>query len=648
MKKIIPILIIGILILSGVGAGAYFIQREPDQKLQTKSDSIQFSEPVITENEQGYLTIELKESSVTLQNTGEPILPIINKKYTFPLGTAIKDVQVIFTGNKQYSLSKKITPTPYPATTLKGKEINGGNEIENAVVYTSQNLYPEQSYTYSLHAGLEQKNHVIILNLQCYPIRYLPAENLLYSVGAVSIDIIYEPPEKPVVFNDNYDMVIIAPDKFSKNLQSLIDHKNSHGIQTTLKTTESIYAEFSGRDQPEKIKYFIKSAIENWNITYVLLVGGKKSLLFGNWGIEGPRTPNDDLWYVPVRYNNLLDSTGEAGCLTDLYFADIYKVEGNEIVFDDWDSDSNDVFAEWTLDAKDILDLYPDVAVGRLACRNNYEVKIMVDKIITYESSSPEEKPWFNRIVGVGGDSFDDQEPLGDDIYEGEARSQLAFDYLNGFTAVRVWASQRDTGGLVPSDKDIINTINDGCGFLYFAGHGNPMLYNTHWVHDYTWTDTPGGINIYDMIRLRNKEKLPICMIGACHNSEFNTSFFNFLTEGSLDGYPTPECWSWTLTRKIGGGAIATIGYTGLEWVATYGWDTDDIPDCTQYFSGYIDSRFFYAYGVSNIQNLGEAWSQAITDYLDKFPGMRKSWDCKTAQQWLLLGDPSLLIGGYP
>ena len=100
-------------------------------------------------------------------------------------------------------------------------------------------------------------------------------------------------------------MVIIAPEKFSTDLQPLIDHKNSHGMQTILKTTESIYTEFSGRDQPEKIKYFIKSAIENWNITYVLLVGGKKSLLTGNWGIEGPRTSNDDR-YVPVRYKNPL------------------------------------------------------------------------------------------------------------------------------------------------------------------------------------------------------------------------------------------------------------------------------------------------------------------------------------------------------
>ncbi len=42
-----------------------------------------------------------------------------------------------------------------------------------------------------------------------------------------------------------------------------------------------------GRDKPEQIKYFIKDAIETYNITFVLLVGGTK-------GIRKQ-------WYVPVR-----------------------------------------------------------------------------------------------------------------------------------------------------------------------------------------------------------------------------------------------------------------------------------------------------------------------------------------------------------
>lgn len=645
MKKVISLVLFGILILSGIGAGTYLEKIERKSELKKYSDSILFSEPIIKENE--YLFINLKESNSNLQTTGEPILPTVIKKYVFPFGTKIKDIQVTFSEINEYSLSKKIAPAPSPVTMINGVETMIEKDKENEAVYTSNKLYPGEQYTFSFHAGLEGKDHVVILNLRCFPIQYLPIENLMYSAGRLNIDVTYELPEKPVVFSDEYDMIIIAPEAFSADLQPLIDHKNSYGIQTTLKTTETIYNEYSGRDQPEKIKYFIKDAIENWGISYVLLVGGKKSLLFGNWGTEGPRMPNDELWHVPVRYNTLEDMVyHETGCLTDLYFADVYKFEGNEIVFDDWDSDGNGFFAEWTLDAKDIIDYYPDVYVGRLACRNKFEVQIMVDKIITYEAEGCDPS-WFKKIVSVGGDSFDDSPPLGDDYFEGEERGRYAADLLNGFTLVRVWASQRDTGLPVPKPADIIGAINDGCGFIYFAGHANPSNFMTYWYHEWgNYDDYPGSFNIYSMLALNNGEQLPICVVGACHNSEFNVSFFNFLYS-PLEYYPTPECWSWMFTRKIGGGAIATIGYTGYEWVATYGWDDDDIPDCTQFFSGYIDSRFFHAYGIDGVDILGEAWGQAISEYRDRFHGGNR-WDGKTPQQWLLLGDPSLKIGGYP
>ena len=78
--------------------------------------------------------------------------------------------------------------------------------------------------------------------------------------------------------DEEYDLVIISPDVFSSDFQLLIDHKNSLNVRTILKTTEDIYDGFNGRDQPEQIKYFIKYAIETWNIGYVMLVGGAELL----------------------------------------------------------------------------------------------------------------------------------------------------------------------------------------------------------------------------------------------------------------------------------------------------------------------------------------------------------------------------------
>ncbi|MCD6573047.1 MAG: peptidase C25, partial [Thermoplasmata archaeon] len=110
----------------------------------------------------------------------------------------------------------------------------------------------------------------------------------------------------------------------------------------------------------------------------------------------------------PVRYSNLV--AGEPGYPCDLYYADIYK-EGGE--FDDWDSNGNGIFAEWKRaeenePPEDIIDLYPDAAVGRLACRNVKEIRDVVDKIINYENNAYG-KEWTKRILVVSGDGFLDQ-----------------------------------------------------------------------------------------------------------------------------------------------------------------------------------------------------------------------------------------------
>jgi hypothetical protein len=438
------------------------------------------------------------------------------------------------------------------------------------------------------------------------------------------------------------DMVIIAPSIFSSTLQKLIDHKNTHGINTTLKTTEDIYKEYTGVDKPEQIKYFIKDALETWHIKYVLLVGGMKSYLFGT--AQDDANQGSKSWYVPVRYSNLNDGY-EPGYITDLYYADIYDKNGN---FSSWDSNHNGIFGEWGT-KKDFIDLYPDVYVGRLACTNKIEVKIMVDKIIQYEST-PADPSWFKKMVVVGGEMFDD---VGTNYLEGEIACDKALSYMPEFNPVKIYASNRESGGLVPDTKDIVSTVRDGCGFLYFAGFGNPSEWNTHWPGDFNINNWTGGIKLINFPKLNNKEKLPICIAGGNSLSQFNVTILGTLQDpvGMHTFGPCAQCWSWRLTRKIGGGSIATIGDTGASY-GTLG-ETGDIngdgvnePDCVERFSGYMTTQFFKIYNESHAP-LGEVFGEAITRYLDTFPGMNDQTDCKTVETWTLLGDPSLRIGGY-
>lgn len=427
-----------------------------------------------------------------------------------------------------------------------------------------------------------------------------------------------------------YDLLIITPEIYAFALQPLVDHKNSFGVKTKLVTLDEVYrsdaAFWHGRDKPEKIKYFIKSAIEEWGISYVMLVG--------------------DFRQMPIRYvynDEPYEGFPEPYFISELYYADIYDQNGN---FSSWDSNNNGVFGEWKgTEAQDKdIDLYPDVYVGRLACRNTLEVKVMVNKIITYETTAYD-ADWFNRIVVVAGDTYyDGYYNFSTPLYEGEENAKTVLSYMPGFTNTSLFTSD----GTLRGPRDVIRAIDQGCGFLFFDGHASPMKWSTHKPNDTAWVD---GLSTFTMNRLINNKKLPVCVVGGCHNMQFDVNLFNLLKNPIKSYYYStwaPECWGWKLTSKIGGGSIATIGCTGLGL-------TKEDKSTREGASDYLDSRFFYEYGINGTTILGKVWANAITDYLDKYPidwntraGWDYAYDAKTVQEWVLFGDPSLQIGGYP
>jgi hypothetical protein len=645
MNKILPIILIGIIVVSGFGAAT-----QPADKATIKTESIVFGLPT-SQDYNEYLAITMDNTNSWVKQPGKPLLSAYTKIFMFPRGTKINRVDVAFSEVQTTVLTKPIQPAPAPVPLLDGLMVP---EIQmDSTVYASDALYPADQWSYELKAGLHNGVQSVYVIVRCHPVRYSPLENTLYWSDRIDITVDYVQPTTTITFSDTKDLVIIAPAEFETALQPLVDHKNSFGVVTELETLEEIYDEYSGRDSPEQIKYFIKDAKETWNISYVLLVGGLKSLLHAKRRDDCNQGTTD--WHLPVRYTNLKEggSVADPGFISDLYYADIYRYNETleEYEFDDWDSNKNNIFAEYAamVGKKDIIDLYPDVYVGRLACRNKQEVNIMVDKIITYEST-PADLSWFNTMVVIGGDTFDDVSTT--NIYEGEAETQKALDYMTDFEPIKIWCSNRDTGGLVPKPWDITRTVSKGCGFLAFAGHGSPERWNTYWPEEFDEKRCK-GLWYYNMPLFTNRDKYPICVVGGCHNSQFNVTALCFLFDALWVYGPCPECWSWLLTRKINGGSIATLGNTGLGYgaVGNHG-DLDgdgvDDPDCVEAVGGYIETQFFKAYGVDHIDILGETWGQAVTNFLNVYPGMADQIDCKTAEQWVLLGDPSLKIGGYP
>ena len=216
-----------------------------------------------------------------------------------------------------------------------------------------------------------------------------------------------------------------------------------------------------------------------------------------------------------------------------------------------------------------------------------------------------------------------------------------------------VWSSN----GKFTGQDDVIEKLSEGSGFVFMSGHGSPRSWGDH------YPGVPGnrqegrlpglvtmsyGLSLpkFPINQISNNGKSFIAVIGGCHNSQFNVSFIPSKLDYFLDLYmwtyggPAPECFSWWLTRLPNRGAIATIGNTGLGYGTLGGDSTIGGLD------GGISLEFFRQYGEEGHDILGETYMHTQTYYASTFD-MEEDDHIKSLHQWVLLGDPSLMIGGY-
>jgi len=791
--KSIPYFVVGLLLISSFAATGFSKEAGDVQK----TINMNFLEPSVLVGE-SYAELEIEGTNSYIFVPGEPMLPIRVETMYLPFGAIVTDISCEVQDVETMVLSEKILPSPQQIE--KNQYEVSTEPVMDAGIYNSDEIFPDNWFSYEIGSGLDKNmEHKTILTINTYPVRYSPTTDTINYAKNIDLTITYdEPTANPLPVSEEFDLVIIAPSKFSTDLQKLVDFKNSLNppVRTMLKTTESIYSSYNYYDKPEEIKYFIKDAIETNNVKYVLLVGGLKSYIYGN-PKENVNEGTKD-WYVPVRYSNL--RTNEPGYTCDLYYADIYKVGA---VFDTWDSNTNHIYAEFP---KDKLDLYPDVSLGRLPCRNTREVKAVVDKIINYEDG-PADTSWFNDMFLVSGDGFLDQDDINikwdtnglpngqytiyaqstnpdndpglveeihvtldstkgtvltfnhddylripgfpsyptnpvaeivsvsegnilgynDSTYsptEGQAYCNdfsgwANLRYVNGILYIRgktydpkpygnvstitvtvknsggttvftdskttemYWEGEWCTGdvllhdragaeyympdeinveelwtsnGKFTSQESVFDAFDQGSGFMFFSGHGNPMVWADHYPgipgnrqHGSVW----GLITVsqkppfFPVNTFENVYKNPVVVVGGCHNNMFNVTMIpTYLDKYNLHnmhcyGYPVHKCWSECLVSVSKRGAIAAMGNTGYgfgilgEWCTVGGMD------------GWITTEFFKQYGTEGHDILGEAYSQAITSYINEY-GKTDDGHVQSIQQWVLFGDPSLKLGGYP
>ncbi|MEM0466740.1 MAG: C25 family cysteine peptidase [Candidatus Thermoplasmatota archaeon] len=591
------------------------LQHQP--LLQTIQSTEYFSPPIIHQNDE-YSTITLAESNSVLTQDNKPMLPVVVKTFEFPVGTKILGIEGIPSNGKMISIQKKIQPGP-----IKQKidsKIILLQESGDQETYASQKFYPEAWYHYTVGRGLNKKNDpTVFVSIHIYPIRYCAAENLITTIQSIQLIITYEQHPVGILSKESYDLLIIAPAEFSAHLQPLLTHKNSYTMRTILQNLEDIYTNFPGRDNAEQIKYCVKYAYDTWNIQYVLLVGDMKKL--------------------PIRHTYA--SWWEPDILSDLYYADIYDEHD---IFCSWDGNNNNKFGETNHDNDiDGVDLYPDVHIGRLACSNIQEVDTVVNKIITYETTTYHQS-WFNTVIVAGGDTFPPGCGAPPNVFEGEITNAKVLEQLPSFSPVKLWSSTKNLNAQMFN-----KAINQGAGFLSYAGHGFEHGWGTYRPNSLRYKMGFSQPLYYTPFikKLYNQNQLPVMFFDACLTAklDFNVSdlmryypvFTNLLIALSqIENNPSIfyPCFAWSFVAYENGGAIATIGATRTAYTHV---DSNGVYAG----AGYLDVHFFQGYeeGV----HLGQMLTRSQNDYIN-YVGP----DYFTIEEFILLGDPSLKIGGYP
>jgi len=588
--KILGILISMLLIINFLPTA---LTDENEFTIKEENDLLDFSKPVITTSDT-YSSITIEEANNYIMNPYKPMLPVYTKVYKFPFGTDFIEIVC-----EPYDINEMVTsqlikpsPIPYPLSANSKISINKNNPEIDEGVYTSKEFYPQSWYDYRLGGGIDDLSQVIYLTIRFYPVRYSPGLNIIEVARGVNIKIkVKEPTNKPL-YSDEYDMIIITPSEFVEDLEPLKDYKDDCGVKSIIVTLNDIntgnYFPAQGRDQQEKIKYFIKNAIEEWNTTNVILTGGENK--------------------IPVRMSHVWDGMEES-IISDLYYADIYDGYNN---FCSWDSNENDIFGEFFDYEVDEVDLYPNIRLGRLNFREEDEVARVVEKIITYESTGAYMEDWFENMIVCGGDTFED----GMGVNEGEYLNEHAIEMMDDFTPDKLWV----TNGRLQLALNVDNAIKEGAGFLYMTGHGTFETWATHPHQDFnTWWPIGTYLNFHVM-NLKNKEMLPVVIIGGCSNCEFLEDV----------------CFGWSFLKSPNGGGIAAYGNSALGWGYVG-------SSCINGLTGGMELSAFKAYGVQNSETTGELWTTALTNYINEF-GVYGAHGYKTVEEWQAFNDPSLRI----
>jgi len=300
---------------------------------------------------------------------------------------------------------------------------------------------------------------------------------------------------KPVVSGlrstlNRADWILVTPREFLPAAQPLIDLRRGQGLRVSVAAVEEIYQEFGyGESRPAAVKAFLEYAYESWQAPsprYVLLLG------------DGSYDPKDYLKRgAKDRIPAYVLQTSYMWTASDPAYA---AVNGE--------------------------DLLPDLAVGRLSAGTLEEARVLVEKIVAFETA---QRSLDGKAVLVA----DDADAAGS--FEADA-DEIAATVLSQREVEKVYL--RDLGA--SSRTAIVTAFDAGPGLVSYVGHGGTAVWASENV-----------FNNWDIPSLSPQAQQPLLLTMNCLNGFFH--------------HPSLDSLAEALVKVEGRGAVAAFSPSGLS-----------------------------------------------------------------------------------
>ena len=324
-----------------------------------------------------------------VSSPGTPDIPARTLRLELP--NPLAKASVSFGDPVRYE-NVRLVPAGATGTDGTGSSGTGPASIDNAS-YRKDMLVPAVGHqVVSLGQGVNGAGQrFYAYDIILYPLRYNPAkgEALLYQKCEVRL--FYDdtprmlPAQRAAATDQSYIVLTGTAVNNSGALDQLMTWKTRKGLPAFSYDVNDIYANYSGRDDAEKIRNFLMTMYDggNGSVRWVQIIGDTDTVPTREVPNPNPIAPFDDGWIA-----------------TDAYYSCIDK--GTT-----WDKNNNTIFGELLdinhdgiYDYTDLDDVFPDVSVARFASSDIAKVTTWVGNAVAYEMGT-NSGPWMNSCTLV-------------------------------------------------------------------------------------------------------------------------------------------------------------------------------------------------------------------------------------------------------